>query len=252
MNIRIFSGTLASIVNIAAFSAIASNCTPLDQQPQVQTSGLLPGYNPPAPEQGTSPTGPQTSSSSNANSTSTPASTLQCSEVWMQQYRNASNAAGSSGSRAATPELISHINAFRSLQCLCEGKPVGPAPALAWNEGLATAALENATSRASRASIKIDDASKAVTLSRALKAGYPTQSIMEYAAYGPATSASFFNALMQNPQICTKLMDPQLQDVGAAYAVGRSAPPNEQTLPETKHFYWDILLGEQISLSRPF
>lgn len=233
---KIFSGTFASAINIAAFSAIASNCTPLEQQPQLQASGLLLGYNPPPPELGTSSTNAQ------PNSTSTP----QCSDAWMQQYGNGVDMTPTSGDRGTVPQILKHVNEARSLRCLCGDKLFEPTSPLRWNDKLTTAAMDHSAYMARQRVLSHTGQGGSSSGDRVTKAGYSFLMTGENVALGYDNVQMAVFRWLKSAGHCKNIMEPNFQEIGVAYVKGMypdTPDYADQNRAGFKPYYWSMELG---------
>ena len=139
------------------------------------------------------------------------------------------------GARAAGLQLLEGVNSARAMGRQCGERYYGPAPALLWNEALGNAALRHSTDMAKLRFFKHQGKDGKMVADRALDAGYRWRSIAENIAVGQETPEDALAGWLTSPGHCSNIMNQQLTEMGAAYAV-YSDPPLTRV-------YWTQVFG---------
>ncbi|MEZ1314939.1 CAP domain-containing protein [Pseudomonas fluorescens] len=137
-------------------------------------------------------------------------------------------------SQAEGQKLLAELNAARSRPHQCGSQSFAAAPPLTWNPTLATAAEEHSRSMANNNYFDHKDRDGRTPGDRAELAGYSAQLVGENIAAGQDTVSRVVAGWVASPGHCANLMNPQYQELGAAYAVD---PKSDSGI------YWTTMFG---------
>jgi len=137
-------------------------------------------------------------------------------------------------SQAEGQKLLTELNAARSQPRQCGTQSFGAAPPLTWNPVLASAAEEHSRSMANNNYFDHKDRDGRTPGDRAELAGYSGQWVGENIAAGQDSVARVVAGWVASPGHCANLMNPQYQELGAAYA----ADPKSDS-----GIYWTTMFG---------
>jgi len=130
--------------------------------------------------------------------------------------------------------LLEAVNAARAQPRLCGAQQMSAAPALSWNDTLAGAAQGQSRAMANQNFFDHIDREGRTPGDRAELAGYSGQRIAENIAAGLDSPRKVVDGWLASPGHCLNLMNPQLRELGAAYATD---PKSDAGI------YWTALFG---------
>ncbi|MCU1759756.1 CAP domain-containing protein [Pseudomonas sp. 14P_8.1_Bac3] len=136
--------------------------------------------------------------------------------------------------QAEGQKLLAELNIARGRPQQCGTQAFAAAPPLTWNATLATAAEEHSRSMANNNYFDHKDRDGRTPGDRAELAGYSAQLIGENIAAGQDTVRRVVDGWVASPGHCANLMNPQFQELGAAYAVD---PKSDSGI------YWTAMFG---------
>ncbi|MFL6659472.1 MAG: CAP domain-containing protein [Massilia sp.] len=131
--------------------------------------------------------------------------------------------------------ILAAVNAARTHQTYCGAQHFDAAPALAWNDALAEAALAHSSDMARQRYFNHQGKDGRMVGERALQAGYRWRGIGENIAVGQTAVAEVVAGWMASPGHCANIMQPAFSEMGAAYAINRSG--------EQPRAYWTQVFG---------
>jgi uncharacterized protein YkwD len=131
--------------------------------------------------------------------------------------------------------ILAAVNAARAHQTYCGAQHFDAAPALAWNDALAEAALAHSSDMARQRYFNHQGKDGRMVGERALQAGYRWRRIGENIAVGQTAVAEVVAGWMASPGHCANIMQPAFSEMGAAYAINRSG--------EQPRAYWTQVFG---------
>jgi uncharacterized protein YkwD len=121
--------------------------------------------------------------------------------------------------RRAGQAILEQVNVARARPRQCGGEHFASAPPLAWNEGLAAAALAHSRDMAARDYFDHPDPEGRSVGGRATAAGYLWRRIGENIAAGLGEPAAVVAGWLASPGHCANIMAPDYVEMGAAFAV---------------------------------
>ena len=136
--------------------------------------------------------------------------------------------------QAEGQKLLAELNVARSRPRQCGTQSFAAATPLTWNATLATAAETHARSMANNNYFDHKDRDGRTPGDRAELAGYSGQQIGENIAAGQDSVRKVVDGWVASPGHCANLMNPQYQELGAAYAVD---PKSDSGI------YWTVMFG---------
>ncbi|MHC8286177.1 CAP domain-containing protein [Pseudomonas sp. XS1P51] len=136
--------------------------------------------------------------------------------------------------QAEGQKLLAELNTARSRPRQCGTQSFAAATPLTWNATLGTAAETHSRSMANNNYFDHKDRDGRTPGDRAELAGYSGQQIGENIAAGQDTVRKVVDGWVASPGHCANLMNPQFQELGAAYAVD---PKSDSGI------YWTAMFG---------
>jgi len=136
--------------------------------------------------------------------------------------------------QAEGQKLLTEVNAARTRPRQCGPQSFAAAPPLTWNPTLASAAEEHSRSMANNNYFDHKDRDGRTPGDRAELAGYGGVQVGENIAAGQDTASRVVAGWVASPGHCANLMNPQFQELGAAYAVD---PKSDSGI------YWTTMFG---------
>lgn len=136
--------------------------------------------------------------------------------------------------QAEGQKLLAELNVARSRAQQCGTQSFTATTPLTWNATLATAAEDHSRSMANNNYFDHKDRDGRTPGDRAELAGYSGQLIGENIAAGQDTVRKVVDGWVASPGHCANLMNPQFQELGAAYAVD---PKSDSGI------YWTAMFG---------
>jgi uncharacterized protein YkwD len=133
-------------------------------------------------------------------------------------------------------KLLSELNAARSQARQCGGQGFAAAAPLAWNATLGTIAQDHSRDMANNNYFDHKDRDGRTPGDRAELAGYSGQLVGENIAAGQDTVHKVVEGWLTSPGHCANLMNPQYQELGAAYATDPKSSAG---------IYWTAMFGAQ-------
>ncbi|MCY1221526.1 uncharacterized protein, YkwD family [compost metagenome] len=130
--------------------------------------------------------------------------------------------------------LLVLVNALRTRSRNCGDATFTPAPPVAWNAALGTAAERYSRAMANGNFFARTPATGPHPADLARAAGYRGGPLGENIAAGSGRSVSVIEGWLATPEYCAKIMDPRFTELGAGYAVD---PQSDAGI------YWTLLLG---------
>lgn len=138
--------------------------------------------------------------------------------------------------REAGMRILEAVNRARASARSCGAQPFEAAPPLAWNEQLAAAAQGHSSDMASKRYFSHAGKDGRMVGERAQAAGYAWRRIGENIAVGQDASDDVVAGWLDSPGHCANVMDPQLSEMGAGYAINHAG--------ERARVYWTQVLGD--------
>jgi uncharacterized protein YkwD len=138
--------------------------------------------------------------------------------------------------QAEGQKLLAELNAARTRPRQCGTQSFAATTPLTWNATLATAAETNSRAMANNNYFDHKDPDGRTPGDRAELAGYDFQQIAENIAAGQDSVTKVVQGWLASPGHCANLMNPQLRDLGAAYATD---PKSDAGI------YWTAMFGAQ-------
>lgn len=136
--------------------------------------------------------------------------------------------------QAEGQKLLAELNLARSRPRQCGTQSFAATTPLTWNATLGTAAETHSRSMANNNYFDHKDRDGRTPGDRAELAGYSGQQIGENIAAGQDTVRKVVDGWVASPGHCANLMNPQFQELGAAYAVD---PKSDSGI------YWTAMFG---------
>jgi uncharacterized protein YkwD len=136
--------------------------------------------------------------------------------------------------QAEGQKMLGLINAARAQARQCGGQPYAAAPALGWNTTLAAVSLDHSRDMANNNYFDHKDRAGSTPGDRAELAGYLAQEIGENIAAGQDTVRKVVDGWLASPGHCANLMNPQVRELGAAYATDPKSNAG---------IYWTAMFG---------
>ncbi|MHC8367184.1 CAP domain-containing protein [Pseudomonas sp. ZT5P21] len=136
--------------------------------------------------------------------------------------------------QAEGQKLLAELNVARGRPRQCGTQSFAAATPLTWNATLATAAEVHSRSMANNNYFDHKDRDGRTPGDRAELAGYSGQQTGENIAAGQDTVRKVVDGWVASPGHCANLMNPQYQELGAAYAVD---PKSDSGI------YWTVMFG---------
>lgn len=117
----------------------------------------------------------------------------------------------------SSQQMLDQINAMRAKGCNCpDGIYYGPAPALTWNDKLASAAERHAKDMNSKSYFSHIGKDGSNFTDRVSRMGYDWQLVAENIAMGHRSTAEVVRAWSKSNGHCQNLMNPNFTEMGAA------------------------------------
>ncbi|MDO6459192.1 CAP domain-containing protein [Granulosicoccaceae sp. 1_MG-2023] len=135
---------------------------------------------------------------------------------------------------AIAARMASVITEARSHARSCGGVSYSAAGSVLWNDRLSQAAALHSADMAENNFLSHIGSDGLGPAERALEAGYDYARISENVGGGQSTSTAVISAWLDSPEHCAALMDPLVNEIGAACA--RNNRADLQT-------YWTLMLG---------
>ncbi|MES2324508.1 MAG: CAP domain-containing protein [Pseudomonadota bacterium] len=123
------------------------------------------------------------------------------------------------GWQAAGRLVLDAVNLARATARSCGARQYAAAPPLAWNDALGAAALAHSQDMAAHRYFSHAARDGGVAGDRALLAGYRWRRVGENIAAGQESPAAVVAGWLDSPGHCANIMDPEFEDMGAAYAI---------------------------------
>lgn len=140
------------------------------------------------------------------------------------------------GIRALRENILRDVNAARAKGRSCGTRQLPPAPPLAWNDALFSAAARHSADMARRDYFAHDSPEGTRVGARVTAEGYPWRSIGENIAGGDRSVEVVVRGWMDSPGHCANIMNREFSEIGAA-CVER---------PDTTWgTYWTMVLGRR-------
>lgn len=136
--------------------------------------------------------------------------------------------------QAEGQKLLEQINVARAQARQCGGQSFAVASALTWSAALATAAESHSRAMANQNFFAHQGRNGYTPGDRAELAGYTASQVAENIAAGQGSPQRVLDGWLASPGHCANLMNPQLRELGAAYAVD---PKSDAGI------YWTALFG---------
>jgi uncharacterized protein YkwD len=133
-------------------------------------------------------------------------------------------------------KLLSELNVARSQARQCGGQAFAAAAPLAWSATLGTIAQDHSRDMANNNYFDHKDRDGRTPGDRAELAGYSGQLVGENIAAGQDTVHKVVEGWLASPGHCANLMNPQYQELGAAYATDPKSSAG---------IYWTAMFGAQ-------
>ena len=131
-------------------------------------------------------------------------------------------------------KLLAQLNTARSQARQCGGQSFAAAAPLAWNATLGTVAQEHSRDMANNNYLDHKDRDGRTPGDRAELSGYGGQLVGENIAAGQDTVGKVVDGWLASPGHCANLMNPQYQELGAAYATDPKSNAG---------IYWTAMFG---------
>ncbi|RSZ57037.1 CAP domain-containing protein [Massilia atriviolacea] len=146
-------------------------------------------------------------------------------------------------SREAGLRIMEAANRARASARNCGAQPFEAAPPLVWNEQLAGAALGHSGDMARKRYFSHAGKDGRMVGERAQAAGYQWRRVGENIAVGQDSPDEVVAGWLDSPGHCANLMDAQLSEMGAAYAINHSG--------ESARVYWTQVLADPVTPADP-
>lgn len=131
-------------------------------------------------------------------------------------------------------KLLAQLNTARSQARQCGSQSFGAAAPLAWNATLGTIAQDHSRDMANNNYLDHKDRDGRTPGDRAELSGYSGQLVGENIAAGQDTVGKVVDGWLASPGHCANLMNPQYQELGAAYATDPKSNAG---------IYWTAMFG---------
>lgn len=131
-------------------------------------------------------------------------------------------------------KLLTQLNTARSQARQCGGQSFAAAAPLAWNATLGTVAQDHSRDMANNNYLDHKDRDGRTPGDRAELSGYSGQLVGENIAAGQDTVGKVVDGWLASPGHCANLMNPQYQELGAAYATDPKSNAG---------IYWTAMFG---------
>ncbi|VVO52674.1 hypothetical protein PS865_00367 [Pseudomonas fluorescens] len=131
-------------------------------------------------------------------------------------------------------KLLAQLNTARSQARQCGGQSFAAAAPLAWNATLGTVAQDHSRDMANNNYLDHKDRGGRTPGDRAELSGYSGQLVGENIAAGQDTVGKVVDGWLASPGHCANLMNPQYQELGAAYATDPKSNAG---------IYWTAMFG---------
>lgn len=122
-------------------------------------------------------------------------------------------------------QILAATNAARARAQDCGGKHMPPAPPLAWNEALSSAAYAHSADMAKQRYFSHKGKDGRDAGDRARSAGYLWQRVGENISSGQVSAEEAVAGWLSSPGHCVNLMNPGFSEMGAAYAIREGRRP---------------------------
>jgi uncharacterized protein YkwD len=128
-----------------------------------------------------------------------------------------------SQARVLAARVLALVNEVRARGTRCGTRNFAPAPPVASSGTLAGVALGHATDMAAHDYFEHEDRAGRSPADRVRAVGYREQLVGENIAYGPSSADEVVRGWLDSPGHCENIMDPRFEEMGIAYAPGRTA-----------------------------
>ena len=145
--------------------------------------------------------------------------------------------------REAGLRIMEAANLARASARNCGAQPFEAAPPLAWNDRLAGAALGHSADMAAKRYFSHAGKDGHMVGERAQAAGYQWRRVGENIAVGQESPDEVVAGWLDSPGHCANLMDPQLSEMGAGYAINHAG--------ERARVYWTQVLADPVVAADP-
>ncbi|NHZ90926.1 CAP domain-containing protein [Massilia sp. CCM 8733] len=142
-------------------------------------------------------------------------------------------------SREAGLRILEAANRARASARNCGAQAFEAAPPLVWNEELAAAAQGHSADMAGKRYFSHAGKDGRMVDERALAAGYNWRRVGENIAVGQESPDEVVAGWLDSPGHCANLMDAQLSDMGAGYAIHHAG--------ERARVYWTQVLADPVA-----
>lgn len=132
-------------------------------------------------------------------------------------------------------QVLAAVNAARASARSCGAQYFDAAPALAWNEVLAQAALAHSSDMAAQRYFNHQGKDGRAVSDRATQAGYRWRLIGENIAAGQDSADEVVAGWLDSPGHCVNIMNPRFTQMGSAFAISGNAASGR--------VYWTQVLG---------
>lgn len=133
------------------------------------------------------------------------------------------------------PQVLTAVNTARASARSCGAEAFDAAPALAWNDVLAQAALAHSSDMAGQRYFSHYDKQERAVAYRATQAGYRWRLIGENIAAGQDSADEVVAGWLDSPGHCVNIMNPKYTQMGSAFAISGN--------PASGRVYWTQVLG---------
>ena len=145
-------------------------------------------------------------------------------------------AAANCGRSASSENVMRKVNAARAYGMTCGGQKMPPAPPLAWNEALFSAAARHSADMARRNYFDHVSPDGKRVGARAAAEGYSWRAIGENIAGGDRTLDGAMEGWITSPGHCRNIMSPEYTEIGLACG---------ERSGTTWGTYWTMVLGRR-------
>ncbi|HEX8611763.1 MAG TPA: CAP domain-containing protein [Telluria sp.] len=146
-------------------------------------------------------------------------------------------------SREAGLRIMEAANRARASARNCGAQAFEAAPPLVWNDALASAALAHSSDMAGKRYFSHTGKDGRMVDERALAAGYRWRRVGENIAVGQDSPDEVVAGWLGSPGHCANVMDAQLSQMGAAYAINHAG--------ESARVYWTQVLADPAAPDDP-
>ena len=136
--------------------------------------------------------------------------------------------------REAGRAVLGLVNEARRRGGVCGTQRFAPAAPLAWNDGLAAAALAHSSDMAQHDYFDHRDRRGASVAERARQHGYPWRAVGENIAAGQGSAQQVVAGWLASPGHCANILSPDFREMGTAYALNPKA---------ALEIYWTQVFG---------